>query len=88
MRAATRYAFLRDRLKAIGKNQSALARHFGASPAQVTHIINGRRRIQIEELPAIAAFLDWPVETLLAKLLGFEDLRSVQAPAGPPGVRP
>jgi transcriptional regulator with XRE-family HTH domain len=45
-------------LKKPGKQKNELARAIGRSPSTVTDIMNGKRRIAIEEIPQIAAYLD------------------------------
>jgi transcriptional regulator with XRE-family HTH domain len=50
--------WLREALKRTGKSQAALARHLGfRHPSQVTAILKGERRIQVDELQLIASFL-------------------------------
>jgi hypothetical protein len=45
-------------LKKPGKQKNGLALAIGRSPSTITDIMRGRRKINIEEIPLIAAYLD------------------------------
>lgn len=62
--------WLDDRLEELGKTKVALAEVLGGHHARVHDIIKGKRRIQAVEVPAMAAFLEWPEQTLLDKING------------------
>ena len=53
------------RIKDQRKSQRALARALGIDPSQVTNMLKGRRRMQLQEASAIANFLNAPVEEVL-----------------------
>lgn len=78
--------WFQSRIKDIGKSQRGLALVLGIDPAQVTNLLKGRRRMQLPEAAAIAAFLNASVEDVLkhaglpvnggarrAKLAGYVD---------------
>lgn len=46
--------------KPAGKTQSALARHLNLAHPQITRLLKGKRRLKIDEIPKIAAFLGVP----------------------------
>lgn len=57
--------WFQSRIKDIGKSQRGLALVLGIDPAQVTNLLKGRRRMQLPEAAAIAAFLNASVEDVL-----------------------
>lgn len=56
---------LRQRLKYLGKSNRGLAQLLGIPDARITEILNGKREIQVTELPRIAAYLEWTLPQLL-----------------------
>lgn len=46
-----------DCLKDADRSQRELARHLGISPSQVSKILGGERRVQLQEVEALAIFL-------------------------------
>lgn len=50
-------AWLRDRLRTVGKRPMDLARHLGIAPSRVYEILKGDRQIQPKEIARAAAFL-------------------------------
>jgi transcriptional regulator with XRE-family HTH domain len=57
--------WFQSRIKNLGKSQRALAQVLGIDPAQVTNLLKGRRRMQLPEAAAVAAFLNVSVEDVL-----------------------
>lgn len=57
--------WFKDRLKDQSKSQRALAQVLGIDPAQVTNLLKGRRRMQLDEAANIATFLGTNVEEVL-----------------------
>lgn len=49
---------LRRQVDARKFTQKALADHLGVAPARIKEVLNGTRRIQQHEMPAVAAWLD------------------------------
>jgi hypothetical protein len=47
-------------LEKPGKNRSGLARALGINPSQITKMMDGKRRIQNDEIPIIAAYIEEP----------------------------
>ena len=64
------YEWIESRLKDIGKSKSGLADLLGVSPARVTEILKGERKIQLSELPAIARYLGVSTDQVLKEVLG------------------
>jgi len=58
-------ANIRAELARKGVSQAALARHLGLAPSGVANRTSGRTTINVNELAAIADFLDVPVSRLL-----------------------
>jgi phage repressor protein C with HTH and peptisase S24 domain len=57
-------AWIGERLKELpSKNKSGLAAFLGLDPSRITEILQGRRRIQVAELPKIAAYLEMKEES-------------------------
>lgn len=50
-------AWFKEKLRDIGKSQRALGRHIGMDSASISHLMNGMRKPQIDEVPQIANFL-------------------------------
>lgn len=55
--AAINANWFRDALKDIGKTQADLARHLGIEASQVSKLLAGGRRVQLDEVEKIAIFL-------------------------------
>jgi phage repressor protein C with HTH and peptisase S24 domain len=64
-----------DRLKALRKTKSGLAKALGIDPARVSEIIGGRRNVQVAELPVMAATLEMPTEELVGRLVSRRQAR-------------
>ncbi len=64
-----------DRLKALRKTKSGLAKALGIDPARVSEIIGGRRNVQVAELPIMAATLEMPTEELVGRLVSRRQAR-------------
>jgi len=64
-----------DRLKALRKTKSGLAKALGIDPARVSEIIGGRRNVQVTELPVMAATLEMPTEELVGRLVSRRQAR-------------
>lgn len=62
--------WLDKRIKELGKTKAGLARAMGAVPAAINKIVTGDRKIQAEEVPIIAAYLEWPPEIVLGLISG------------------
>lgn len=61
--AGMRNKWLQDRLRELHqhrKSQRGLAQALGLAPARVSEIIQGTRRLQVEELDRVATYLEWP----------------------------
>lgn len=52
--------WLSEQLERKGVSQSALARALGLHPTMINKVINGRRRLTVEEMTAAARFLEAP----------------------------
>src|SRR5690348_190076 len=59
---------IRRRLDELGKSQAELARALDIGPPVISKILSGRRVLKAQELPVLAAFLKWPVTTLVGAL--------------------
>lgn len=57
--------WLAKRLKVLGKKNRGLAKHLGIPDSRVTEIIKGDRAIQVNELAALADFLEWSNDELM-----------------------
>jgi transcriptional regulator with XRE-family HTH domain len=49
--------WIRRGLEQPGKTQAGLARALGRSPSAINNLLNGRRRLRADEIPAIARYL-------------------------------
>lgn len=49
--------WIRNGLKQAGKTQMGLAEHLGLAHPQITHMLNGKRQLKVDEVPRIAEFL-------------------------------
>lgn len=52
--------WIAERLRALSRNQKDLARHMGVEPPRISDILNGGRRVQLEEIDLLAQFLELP----------------------------
>jgi transcriptional regulator with XRE-family HTH domain len=50
--------WIRAGLKQSGKTQMGLAQHLGIAHPQITHLLNGNRRLNVDEVPRIAEYLE------------------------------
>lgn len=57
-----------DALKDVEKSQADLARHLGISPSQISKLFGGGRRVQLDEVELIAAFINKPIRDVLINL--------------------
>ena len=57
--------WFRTKLTSKGRSQRALAKHLKLDAAAVTLMLNGRRRMQLDEAHDIASFLGEPVSAVL-----------------------
>lgn len=62
--------WLKDGLKKPGKDQAGLAKALNIKPPQVSRMVAGTRRIQIEELPIIARYLEQPIPSFFDGIRG------------------
>jgi len=65
--------WLEDRLKALranGKSKGGLALAMGVRNSAITEIISGKRKIAANELPKMAAYLEWSEPQLLTAISG------------------
>lgn len=77
-----------DRLKALRKTKSGLAKALGIDPARVSEIIGGRRNVQVAELPVMAAMLEMPTEELVGRLVSRRQARHAADDSDGPGFHP
>lgn len=49
--------WIRAGLKQSGKTQVGLAQHLGIAHPQITQLLNGKRRLNVDEVPKIAEYL-------------------------------
>lgn len=76
MSAPPKHGWIKDRLKAIGRAQSDLARAMGVDPAAVTYLIKGTRQIKSGEIPTISRVLGMSESDVVSLLNGGELDRS------------
>jgi len=50
--------WIRAGLKQPGKTQVGLAQHLGIAHPQITHLLSGKRRLNVDEVPRIAEYLE------------------------------
>ena len=50
--------FIVDRLKELAKTQSGLGDRLNIDRAQVTRLLDGKRRVRLDEVETIARYLD------------------------------
>ncbi len=81
MRTLNRQWFV-DRLRDAGQSQRALARFLELDASAITHILNGKRRLQLDEVERVARFLSRPVEEVLTQA-GLDLGGEVRAPSVP-----
>lgn len=55
--------WIRENLKKTGKTQSGLAAHLGIAHPQITQLLKGNRKLKVDELPRIAAYLEADLPT-------------------------
>lgn len=61
MKTEDRYlAWIRQGLEPKDKTQSGLARHLGLAHPQISELLRGNRRLKVDEVPKIAAYLGLP----------------------------
>ncbi len=65
-----RNEWLEKRLAELKKPKSGLADAMGLPPARITEMISGDRQIRAAEVPAMAAYLEWPEIVLLSTISG------------------
>jgi transcriptional regulator with XRE-family HTH domain len=54
-----------DRLADRNRSQRALARYMGLDASAITHILNGKRHLRLEEAEQISSFIGEPVDAVL-----------------------
>lgn len=62
--------WIADRLIVLGKTQADMARAMGLPTSRIAEILGGKRRLQVTEIGALAAFLGIPVAEVLALASG------------------
>lgn len=62
--------WIAERLRALGRTQSELAQHMGVPAPRISDILNGGRRVQIDELRLMAEFLDLSTDAIADALGG------------------
>lgn len=68
MQAIQRRQWIATRLKQLGKKSAGLASALGIERSRVSEILKGSRRVQVNELPAFADYLEMSVQQLLPLL--------------------
>ncbi|MFV0627015.1 MAG: LexA family protein [Alphaproteobacteria bacterium] len=66
----TKYEFIKDRLKDLGKTQKELANYVNIAPPHLSAIIKGIREIQQKEIVSFAKFLDINLENFTKYISG------------------
>ncbi len=66
------YDLIKTRLKEIGKTQKELAEYLKIAPPHLSAIFKGIRRIQSGEVPLIAEFLGYNIESFIKYVAGQE----------------
>lgn len=61
---------LKRRLRELGKRQVDFARQVGQPASRISEMFKGERRVQPNEIAPLAAFLEWPIATLLQAIGG------------------
>lgn len=56
--------WIREGLKQPGKTQVGIANALGIAHPQITQMLKGKRRIKVDEIPKIAAYLDIPAPSI------------------------
>ena len=64
------YEWIEKRLAELGKNKAGLGRALGAPRQRITEITAGRRRVAVEEIPALANYLEMATFDVLQALVG------------------
>ena len=73
--------WIENRLAERGKSKTALGKALGLPPPRVTELLNGKRRIQLDELIPMARFLEMPVGALMNVVdMGPEDRENKHIP--------
>ena len=70
MNEAKRMLFIKDRLADLNKTQVDLAKYIDIQPPHLTKVIDGTRKIQIQELTKMAKFLEYDLESLAKYISG------------------
>ncbi len=78
--------WLRQRLRAVNANATALARHLKIPPSRVYEMINGQRQFQAHEIPLAAMFLKIGEASLLKLIDGSLDTRDISINSMPMAV--
>ena len=60
--------YIVDRLAELGKTQTALGKELKIDLAQVTRLLDGSRRVRLDEVETIARFLDISTIEMLRRL--------------------
>ena len=60
--------YIVDRLAELGKTQTALGKELKIDRAQVTRLLDGSRRVRLDEVETIARFLDISTIEMLRRL--------------------
>ncbi len=60
--------FIVGRLQDLGKTQTSLGETLKIDRAQVTRLLNGERRVRLDEVEIIARFLDISIVEMLRRL--------------------
>ena len=60
--------FIVGRLQDLGKTQTGLGETLKIDRAQVTRLINGERRVRLDEVEIIARYLDISIVEMLRRL--------------------
>lgn len=60
--------WLKQRLKELGKTQAGLGELLNLPSSRVAEIATGKRRIQSDELPVVARYVEWPISKVLGMI--------------------
>lgn len=64
------YDFIEVRLKEIGKKKKDLAEYVNIKPPHISAMFSGLRQIQVHEIPLMAEFLQYDIDTFMLLLSG------------------
>lgn len=77
--------WIAERLRALGRNQKDLAVHMGVEPPRISDILNGQRRVQLDELEDLSRFLQMTPAEVAANLAAARAGGARLAPTAAPG---